>query len=382
MVMGRRVFVGSSDPAAVRDAVFALEAGPSDMVCVLVASKGAPDLESLVARMSETGTPFFGALFPALIDGVETHDQGVLAFAVPALAEPALVRGLDTDRFRIPDCLPLLRDCGERGLKPTAMVLVDGAAPNISLFLQGLYNQLGAAVSYWGGGAGSGSHRAQQCVFTRDGVAQGAAVLALSALPSRMGVGHGWREIKGPFVVARSNRNVIAQLNWENALERYRSVVERDANVTITRENFYEVASAYPFGIRKENEEVVVRCAVAIGEGGTLVCAGEVPENAILSILKGEPELLVAAAGRAARDARPDEDVKIRHCLLADCVSRVRFLQDRFGEELAAIDAGLRGVTRDCSPLGMLTLGEISSDGGAYLDYFNKTCVVAVLHEP
>jgi hypothetical protein len=382
MAMGRRVFVGSAEPSAVRDAVFALEPAAGDMVCVLMAAQDAPDLDDVVARVGETKSPFFGALFPALIDGVQTRYRGALVFAVPALADPMLVRGLDTDRFRIPDCLPLLRASAAQGVKPTAMVLLDGAAPNISLFLQGLYNQLGAAVSYWGGGAGSGSHRAQRCVFTGEGVAEGAAVVALSALPARMGVGHGWREIKGPFVVARSKRNVIAQLNWENALERYRSVVERDADVKITHENFYEVASAYPFGIRKESEEVVVRCPVSIGDGGTLVCAGEVPENAILSILKGEPDLLVAAAGRAAQDARPDADVKVRHCLLADCMSRVRFLQDRFGQELAAIDAGLRGMTQDCSPLGMLTLGEISSDGEAYLDYFNKTCVVAVLHEP
>jgi len=273
-----------------------------------------------------------------------------------------------------------------RGSKPTALILVDGLSPNISHFLRTVYHQLGNRVSYWGGGAGSLTLRPRPCVFTRNGVHQGAAILALSSLPSRLGVRHGWRELKGPFVATRSDRNVIIQLNWRNAFEVYRSTVEADAGVTVTPENFFAVASGYPFGIRKEGQEVVVRDPVAVAEGGRLVCVGDVPENAALSILKGEPRLLITAAGQAARDALLDggsaPERPLRHCLLADCVSRGLFLAERFEEELQEIAEGLRHEAGGCETVGMLTLGEISSHGEGYLEFFNKTSVVAVVHEP
>jgi len=198
-------------------------------------------------------------------------------------------------------------------------------------------------------------------------------------------VRHGWRELKGPFVATRSDRNTIIQLNWRNAFDVYRSTVEADAGVTITTENFFRVASGYPFGIRKEGQEVLVRDPVAVGPGGSLVCVGDVPENAALSILKGEPRLLVSAAGQAAREALldgGDPARPVRHCLLADCVSRSLFLGERFSEELDEIADGLGGGAEGCQPVGMLTLGEISSHGEGYLEFFNKTSVVAVVHDP
>jgi hypothetical protein len=379
------LYLPSAEPRAVVAAVEAAAAGTDEMVAVLVAESGAPDLQALVEALGRTRLSFFGGLFPSLIDGSQRRETGALVFALPKLTEPLLIRALDTDRFAIPDALPFVQ--WHRGSKPTAVVLVDGLSPNISHFLRAIYHQLGNRVSYWGGGAGSLSLKPRPCVFTREGVHQGAALIALSPLPARLGVRHGWRELKGPFVVTRSTGNVIVQLNWMNALEVYRATVEADAGVTITPDNFFRVASGYPFGIRKENQEVVVRDPVAIAEGGRLVCVGDVPENAALSILKGEPRLLVSAAGLAAREARLDGRSErparpVRHCLLADCVSRSLFLGDRFSEELDAIQDGLAGNAATNKPVGMLTLGEISSHGDGYLEFFNKTSVVAVVHEP
>jgi len=380
------VYLSSADPAAVVRAAEAAAGGTDDMVGVMLAESGAPDLEALVGALRATKLSFFGGVFPALIDGPHRRNTGALLFALPKLSEPLLVRELDTGRFTVPDVLPFVQ--WHTGSKPTALILVDGLSPNISHFLRAVYHQLGNRVSYWGGGAGSLSLRPRPCVFTREGVHQGAAILALSSLPSRLGVRHGWRELKGPFVATRSDRNVIIQLNWRNAFDVYRSTVEADAGVTITPANFFRVASGYPFGIRKEGQEVLVRDPVAVDELGRLICVGDVPENAALSILKGEPRLLIAAAGQAGRDAMLDgasdgsQTRPIRHCLLADCASRGLFLEDRFEEELAQISEGLGSGAGGCKPVGMLTLGEISSHGEGYLEFFNKTSVVAVVHEP
>src|SRR2546430_5616765 len=135
MTMGRRVRVTSGDPREVKEAVLALAPGPDEMVGVLVAEKRAPDLEVLRAALAETEHSFFGGLFPAIVDGRERHDSGVLAFTVPKLGEPVVVRRLDTDAFTIPDCVSRVQE--HRGGKPTALILVDGMASIISRFIEG-----------------------------------------------------------------------------------------------------------------------------------------------------------------------------------------------------------------------------------------------------
>jgi hypothetical protein len=378
------VYLPSAEPRALVRAVEAAAADSEDMVAVMLAEAGAPPLDEVVTALSATKVPFFGGLFPALIDGQHRRDTGALLVALPRLAEPMVVRGLDGGRFSLPDVLPFVQ--WHRGSKPTALLLVDGLAPNISHFLRAVYHQLGNRVCYWGGGAGSLSLQPRPCLFTREGIHQGAAILALSSLPSRLGMRHGWRELKGPFVATRSDRNAIIQLNWRNAFDVYRSTVEADAGVTITPENFFRIANGYPFGIRKEGQEVLVRDPVAVGAGGSLLCVGEVPENAALFILKGEPRLLVSAAGQAAREALLEGasavSQPIRHCLVADCVSRSLFLGERFSDELNEIADALGGGGEGRHPMGMLTLGEISSHGEGYLEFLNKTSVVAVVHEP
>jgi hypothetical protein len=252
-------------------------------------------------------------------------------------------------------------------------------APTISRFTEGVYHQLGGAVSYWGGGAGTRSRLRRPCVFTREGAYQDAAVIALATPPARLGVSHGWQELRGPFVATRSRGNVVAELNWENAFAVYSGVVERDAPVKITPENLYEIARTYPFGIRKHDEEVLVRCVNAVGEGGSLICIGDVPENTVLAILKAHPDRLIEAAGRAARNALPPAPSTVTHCLVADGVSRATLLGPRFPEEMAAVADGLGSVAASSPPLGMLSLGQIASSGAGYLEYLNKTCVIATL---
>ena len=55
-----------------------------------------------------------------------------------------------------------------------------------------------------------------------------------------------------------------------------------------------------------------------------------------------------------------------------DCISRVLFMEDNFKKELEAVSDGV-------FTFGALTIGEIASMGDAYLEFYNKTAVVAVL---
>ncbi|MEL6615937.1 MAG: FIST C-terminal domain-containing protein, partial [Bacteroidota bacterium] len=103
---------------------------------------------------------------------------------------------------------------------------------------------------------------------------------------------------------------------------------------------------------------------------------GEVPPNSALHILRGDADALVAAAAQAATDAT--DGASGGTGFVVDCISRVLFLEDRFGEEWDAVRGAYAeaGLT---TPEGPLTLGEIASDGRGFLQLYNKTCVAALV---
>ena len=94
-----------------------------------------------------------------------------------------------------------------------------------------------------------------------------------------------------------------------------------------------------------------------------------------MHVLHGEAESLLAAAATTVEkakasfgSARPELAVR----MFIDCISRVLFIGDDFVHELEAVDRG--------EPLfGALTLGEIANSGHEYLEFFNKTSVMAVI---
>jgi hypothetical protein len=243
-----------------------------------------------------------------------------------------------------------------------------------------MFHRYGSSLHYFGGGAGSASFRPEPCVFTSAGVFRNAAIVLIAEWESRLGVRHGWQPLHGPHIATRTDGNVILELDWRPAFDVYRDVVEPDADCDLEDGCFSEVACAYPFGIQRDGIEDVVRDPVQVRDDGALVCVGEVPENTVLNILKGEPAALVAAAAQAARESRPAQSRPARQGLVADCVSRVRYLGDLFGEELHAVRDTIT-ATGAPEPVGMLTLGEISSYGEGFVEFFNKTIVSGVLHE-
>ncbi|MFK7905998.1 MAG: FIST signal transduction protein, partial [Chitinophagales bacterium] len=187
---------------------------------------------------------------------------------------------------------------------------------------------------------------------------------------------HGWQQLEGPFVATRTEKNVIHELNWQNAFDLYKEVIDQDCTIPITKDNFFDIAKAYPFGIFKENSEDIVRDPIAVDENGALVCVGEVPENTVLYILKGEKNALISSAKRAAEDTLSEDMPEIAQTLIVDCISRTLFLENDFSEELKVVSECFNKTNQPIHPQGILTLGEISSYGEGYLEFFNKTIVI------
>ena len=109
------------------------------------------------------------------------------------------------------------------------------------------------------------------------------------------------------------------------------------------------------------------------------MCVGEVPENTAIDLLKGNPGTLINAAHDAINACKP-VSFKVKNALIFDCISRYLFLGNSFEKELSSICDEVYDINKNVDPIGVLTLGEISSHQG-YLNFLNKTIVIGLLSD-
>jgi len=317
--------------------------------------------------------PLLGGVFPVLIYNRERLERGSIVWGVKRRAEISVVRNIsdptvDID-LALESALPEIPQ--QNALQ---VVLVDGFSKRLGALISALHEQVGL-IDTIGGGAGSLDFVQRPCLFTNEGMVGDAAVIATIATAVGVGVSHGWSEVEGPFRVTESHQNTIVSLDWRPAFEVYREVVERHSGQLFTDENFFDLAKAYPFGINRLDAEHVVRDPLMLDDNNGLVCVGEVPESEHVDILHGNIASLTQAASqaRARADARLSGEVELR--VFMDCISRVLFLGDDFEREIAAVQSG-------APLLGACTIGEIANHGGDFLEFYNKTAVVAALPAP
>ena len=232
-------------------------------------------------------------------------------------------------------------------------------------------------TNYFGGGAGSLTLEQKPCVFTNDGLYQDAAVFCVLNMASRIGVRHGWNKVDGPFIVTKAEGNIIKELNWENPFTVYKRVVENHSGKIFTDDNFFDIAKGYPFGILKEDAECIVRDPLMVNENDELVCVGELEDNMVVDILNGNETSLIAASKKATEDSINQANSPSK-AILIDCISRILFLEENFDKELSTITSTIKSKFPDVSIGGALTLGEISSYGEGFLEFYNKTVVVGL----
>ncbi len=349
-------------------------AKPDGAVLAFVAEAARDAIPGLQALCRETGLPLVGALFPELVFGDRLHRQGLLLIHLEALPAWALVEGLTASPPADSPALEAMLKVADAVSGPTPrgtlMLLFDALVPNIESWLAALYRRLGRGVHYLGANAGSETFQPMPCLFDAERVVTDAVlVLALPTLPGGV-LQHGYQPPRQLITATATEGNRIITIDWHPALEVYRGLARKRYGVTITPENFYEYGVHFPFGIIRASGEVLVRIPVAIDEAGALVCIGEVPENAILTLLSAEAvsseatvNHLIGELGGAGRDFR----------LTFYCAGRRLHDPARARQELAHLAA------QSAVPLaGALSLGEIgSSTRDGYPLFHNATLVCA-----
>lgn len=320
--------------------------------------------------------PVWGGIFPGLIHEDEKLQKGTIVVGLSEPVKTFVVKGLNDDNSEFDDQIVQLKN--ELIEDKTIFVFLDGLSKEVNAFKESLFDSLGLAPNYIGGGAGSLDFIQKPCVFTEQGLMENTAVLALTDTSCGIGVAHGWKPVSEPIKVTEVDHNRIISLDWKPAYDVYRNIVEQLSNKLFKDHDFFEIAKEYPLGINKVLNEMVVRDPIKEINNKEIICVGEIPINSIIYILNGDKKMLLEGA-KEARDLAEKSYYRINKfkdsppstTFFVDCISRVLFLDSYFDEELKVVKAQTK-------MFGALTLGEIANTGKAYLEFYNKTSVVGL----
>lgn len=355
---------------------------PDMGVLALLPEKGKDSVTVLQRTCADAGVPLAGAIFPAVIHAGRFVSTGgwLLRFdRMPyAALHPDLPRGEGVQPAVDAIVAGLAPHLGD-GDDVTLFMLYDAMVPNIGTLLDALYLQLANRVHYMGANAGSETFQPMPCLFDGERIVQNGVLVMLLAPHRGAILEHGY-EMPGQMITATSTEgNRILQIDWRPAFEVYRELARAQYGFEVTRDNFYDYAVHFPFGIVRANGITVVRIPVALEEDGSLFCVGEVPANAVLALLRAP-----AVDSRHTLDTVVDGLAELnggidgRELLLFYCAGRRLHL----GIQAAATEVGnLAEASRAGCLGGALSLGEIGSTTQWGYPLFHNATLVATLWE-
>lgn len=314
---------------------------------------------ALQAACRQADVPLAGALFPAVVVEGEFTTGGMWLLRLDEMPPLALVPALNDGSAEPAEKITAaLRSHlgGERGA--TLFMIFDAMVPNIATILDGLYLQLADRVRYMGVNAGSETFQPMPCLFDGEQVIGDGVLLLL--LPHYAGaiLEHGYLAPERMITATATEGNRIITIDWRPAFEVYREVIFAQYGVEVDRDNFYQYATHFPFGIVRADDDIIVRIPVALEQDGSLFCVGEVPPNAMLTLLQA-PEV---DSTRTVETLVKGLDalngpMAGRDLLTFYCAGRRLHLGEKSVDELKALESRT-GVARMA---GALSLGEIGS---------------------
>jgi len=341
-------------------------------ILILSCDENDYDVEEVNHILKSCSIPIIGGIFPQIIFQNKNYTQGTIVASIKDTLDVTLIENISEKSVNNFEEI-IEEKVGEMGFETQTMfVFVDGLSKNINAVIMGLFENYGLSINYIGGGTGSLTFEQKPSVFTNNGLMQDCAVVATTTLKSSIGVKHGWEAISEPMNVTLSEANIIKEIGYKPAFEVYKEIVESASNRVFNDDNFFDIAKSYPLGIDKLSGDRVVRDPIMLDEDKNLVCVGDIATNSFISILNGTNESLVTAATQAKNETSMGEP---NFTLFIDCISRVLFMDDEFSKELNAI------YEEGDILIGALTLGEIANNKKYYLEFYNKTAVVAKIQK-
>jgi hypothetical protein len=343
------------------------------------AEKDAVTTIQQACNSSDTG--LIGAIFPALIESEVflTHGAWLLRFdRMPdTLLYPDLPQEAEALQSVLDDLMQGLTPQLENDGDITLFMLFDSMVPNIGTILDELYLRLANRVHYMGVNAGSETFQPMPCLFDGERiVGNGVAMMLLEAHRGAI-LEHGYEVPEHMIAATSTEGNRILQIDWRPAFEVYQELAREQYGIEVTRDNFYETAVHFPFGIVRANGIIVVRIPVALEEDGSLFCVGEVPPNAMLALLRAPAVDSVHTLDTVAHGLTElNGSLDGREILLFYCAGR------RLHLGIEAAEGELQGLQQRTTAgkiAGALSLGECGSTTQWGYPLFHNATLVASL---
>lgn len=329
----------------------------------------------------QSAVPLVGAIFPSLVHEGGFHQNGVLLLGFPRMPYHAMHEAPGADAQSVDDFVDRLA----QDLRPrmgttrdsTLFMLFDSMVPNIATVLDALYLRLANRVHYAGANAGSETFQPMPCLFDGERLIGNGLLLMLLQPHHGAILEHGYKAPDHSVYATSTDGNRIGQIDWRPAFEVYQELVQRQYGIAIDKDNFYELAVHYPFGILRANHHVLVRIPVALGDDGSLFCVGEIPANSLLTLLERPEVDSTQTLDNIERSLNElNGSLSNSDLLLFYCAGRRMHLGvEQSCTEIQDLDSRLP----DQQVSGALSLGEIGGSTSWGYPLFHNATLVAML---
>ncbi|MCM0082569.1 FIST C-terminal domain-containing protein [Geomonas sp. Red32] len=351
---------------------------PGMGILALVAEKEreqwVPQLQKLC---NDRGVALCGAVFPALLAKDRFLDHGCILLRFDVMPFARIYEALEPyDRTAAETTARLAEEVTahqERPRDSSLLLIFDAMVSHIATILDELYLKLADRVRYMGINAGSETFRPIPCLFDNNRTTQGGVLAILLTEHPGAVVEHCYLAPQRMISATSTEGNRIIAIDWRPAFDVYQEAAREEYGIDIDRDNFYQYAVHFPFGIIRANEEIVVRMPVAVEDDGSIFCVGEVPPNALLTLLRApEVDSRQTVEKLAQGLATIYGSLAGANLLTFYCAGRRIHLGEAATGELAALFQRT-GAARQA---GALTLGEIGQSIQMGYPFFHNGALV------
>jgi len=346
-------------------------------VLALLPEADKDNAKALQKLFTQKNIPLAGAVFPTLLADNHFYKNGLVLLPFHEMPYYAFLSMPGNHQNHAKGLADEITAAVKSHLEPevetTLFLIFDAMIPDISTILDELYLILADRVHYMGVNAGSETFKPMPCLFDNSRIFQDGVLVILLKHHAGAILEHGYRAPSQMISATATKGNRIISIDWRPAFEVYREMAQTHYNIVINKDNFYQYAVHFPFGILRANGEIIVRIPVALEEDGSLFCVGEVPANSVLTLLNA-PEVDLAKTIKTLAEGLTAlaGSTKEKNLVTFYCAGRRLHIGDKAGEELQT----LAGHTQANRIVGALSLGEIgSSIQGGYPLFHNATIV-------
>lgn len=257
----------------------------------------------------------------------------------------------------------------------SALVLSDVLAGHADRLVDELTLATAGQYQFFGGGAGDNARFERTSVFCGREVMSGAAVALeiLSEKPIGVGVRHGWEPASDGMRATEVDGLRLVSLNGLPAVEAFQAHAARTGQAL-------DVAAPIPFFLHNIlGVETPVghrlRVPLSVLEDGSVMCAAEIPDGAVVQIMRTTNLSAVQAAEHATDAALAGmQGHPAQTALFFDCVATRLRMGGEFDHEIRSVRDRLGGADL----IGCNTHGQIARAEGQFEGFHNCTAVVAV----